>query len=36
LKGEGDRDTPLGYVQALIDRAFEEPDEDRPVRAFPK
>lgn len=32
LQGEADEDTPLGKAQALMYRAFEEPDEQRRVR----
>jgi hypothetical protein len=32
LRGQADQDTPLGKAQALMYRAFEEPDEQRRVR----
>ena len=32
LQGEADQDTPLGKAQALMYRAFEEPDEQRRVQ----
>ena len=32
LQGEADQDTPLGQAQALLYRAFNEPDEQRRVR----
>jgi hypothetical protein len=32
LQGRADQDTPLGQAQALIYRAFEEPNEQRRVR----
>jgi hypothetical protein len=32
LRGQAEDDTPLGQAQALLDRASEEPDEQRRVR----
>jgi len=32
LRGESDKDTPLATAQALLYRAFEEPDEQRRVQ----
>src|SRR5205823_7151517 len=32
LRGEADRDTPLGQAQAFMYRAFEERDEERRVQ----
>jgi hypothetical protein len=32
LQGQANQDTPLGQAQALMYRAFEEPDEQRRVR----
>jgi hypothetical protein len=31
-QGQAQQDTPLGQAQALLYRAFEEPDEQRRVR----
>jgi hypothetical protein len=32
LQGQANQDTPLGQAQALMYRAFEEPNEQRRVR----